>query len=95
MSMAQGIFDKIKQLNAANDDVNSKLGGDRTSLSNKMDEYENVYSKLLATQKIKDTTVDAQLEDIKYKEKSQSLRLAIWGCLAGLVVLLTIDQMKK
>jgi len=95
MNMADGIFKKITKLSDVNKDINTDINDGRYDLKNKLDDYENIYSKLLAVKKKKNTTLNAQLEDIKYKEESQSLRLVIWGCLAGLVVLLTIDQMKK
>ena len=47
-------------------------------LKNQLAEYGTIYADILARQGKKDQTIDGQLEDIRYKEDSQQLRLWIW-----------------
>jgi hypothetical protein len=39
--------------------------------------------------------MNAQVEDIYLKEKNQMFQLGIWGSLAILLVLVTLDRLKK
>ena len=60
-----------------------------------MDEYSTIYSKLQSNKKYGVTTLDGQVEDIDLKEKNQMLQLGIWGSLAVLLVLVTLDKLKN
>ena len=64
-------------------------------LKDQLAEYGTLYADILARQGIKDQTIDGQLEDIGYKERSQSLHLMIWSGLAILTILLVIQRMRK
>ena len=64
-------------------------------LKDQLAEYGTLYADILARQGIKDQTIDGQLEDIEYKERSQSLHLMIWSGLAILTILLVIQRMRK
>ena len=67
----------------------------RGELQDNLDEYSTVYSKLQGSKKYGVTTLDGQVEDIDLKEKNQMLQLGIWGSLAVLLVLVTLDRLKK
>ena len=53
------------------------------------------YSQLQDTKKYGNVTMNAQVEDIYLKEKNQMFQLGIWGSLAILLVLVTLDRLKK
>ena len=67
----------------------------RQELQDNLDEYSTVYSKLQSNKKYGTTTLEGQVEDIDLKEKNQMLQLGIWGSLAVLLVLVTLDKLKK
>ena len=67
----------------------------RADLQNSLDEYSTIYSQLQDTKKYSNVTIDAQVEDIYLKEKNQMFQLGIWGSLAILLVLVTLDRLKK
>ena len=64
-------------------------------LQDNLDEYSTIYSKLQSNKKYGITTLNGQVEDIDLKEKNQLLQLGIWGSLAVLLVLVTLDRLRK
>ena len=72
-----------------------KMKSTRQELQDNLDEYSTVYSELQSNKKYGTTTLDGQVEDIDLKEKNQMLQLGIWGSLAVLLVLVTLDKLKK
>tara|TARA_B100000963_G_C22604591_1_gene661852 strand:- start:1001 stop:2128 length:1128 start_codon:yes stop_codon:yes gene_type:complete len=95
ITQAEEIFKKIKKLNSLNDDLDVKMKSTRDELQDNLDEYSTVYSKLQGNKKYGVNTLDGQVEDIDLKEKNQMLQLGIWGSLAVLLVLVTLDRLKK
>ena len=67
----------------------------RDELQKNLDDYGSIYTKLQASKKYGVTTLDGQVEDIDLKENNQLLQLGIWGSLAVLLVLVTLDKLKK
>ena len=72
-----------------------KMKSTRAELQDNLDEYSTIYSKLLSNKKYGITTLNGQVEDIDLKEKNQMLQLGIWGSLAVLLVLVTLDRLRK
>ena len=95
ITQAEAIFEKIKKLNSLNDELDVKMKSTRGELQDNLDEYSTVYSKLQGNKKYGVTTLDGQVEDVDLKEKNQMLQLGIWGSLAVLLVLVTLDKLKK
>ena len=67
----------------------------REDLKKNLDDYSTIYSKLQSNKKYGTVTLDGQVEDIELKEKNQMLQLGIWGSLAVLLLLVTLDKLKK
>ena len=67
----------------------------RDELQKNLDDYGSIYSKLQESKKYGITTLNGQVEDIDLKENNQLLQLGIWGSLAILLVLVTLDKLKK
>ena len=95
IKQAEEIFKKIKKLNSLNDELDVKMKSTRGELQDNLDEYSTIYSKLQGSKKYGISTLDGQVEDIDLKEKNQMLQLGIWGSLAVLLVLVTLDRLKK
>ena len=95
IATAQKIFDKIQQLTQTDLKIQSKLDTKDFELKNQLAEYGTIYADVIARQGKKDQTIDGQLEDIRYKEDSQQLRLWIWTGLAILTILFAIQRMRK
>ena len=95
IEQAETIFKKIKEFNSLNSTLDIQMKTARQELQDNLDEYSTVYSKLQSNKKYGTTTLDGQVEDIDLKEKNQMLQLGIWGSLAVLLVLVTLDKLKK
>jgi len=92
---AKTIFDKVKKLSTTDLTIQRKLDDEDFDLKNKLAEYGTVYADLLSRKSKKEQTMDAQLEDVRYKEDSQQLQLWIWTGLAILTILFAIQRMRK
>ncbi len=95
IEQADDIFKKIKKFNTLNGKLDMEMTSKRADLQNSLDEYSTIYSQLQDTKKYSNVTIDAQVEDIYLKEKNQMFQLGIWGSLAILLVLVTLDRLKK
>jgi len=95
ISQAEKIFQKIKKLNSLNSNLNVKMKSTRQELQDNLDDYSTIYSKLQSSKKYGITTLNGQVEDIDLKEKNQLLQLGIWGSLAVLLLLVTLDKLRK
>jgi hypothetical protein len=95
IATAQKIFDKIRALSQTDLKIQNKIDTKDFDLKNQLAEYGTIYADILARQGKKDQTIDGQLEDIRYKEDSQQLRLWIWTGLAILTILFAIQRMRK
>ena len=95
ITQAEKIFQKIQKLNSINGNLDMKMKSTRAELQDNLDEYSTIYSKLLSNKKYGITTLNGQVEDIDLKEKNQMLQLGIWGSLAVLLVLVTLDRLRK
>ena len=95
ISQAEKIFQKIKKLNSLNSNLNVKMKSTRQELQDNLDDYSTIYSKLQSSKKYGITTLNGQVEDIDLKEKNQMLQLGIWGSLAVLLLLVTLDKLRK
>ena len=95
IAQAEKIFQKIQKLNSLNGNLDMKMKSTRAELQDNLDEYSTIYSKLLSNKKYGITTLNGQVEDIDLKEKNQMLQLGIWGSLAVLLVLVTLDRLRK
>ena len=95
IAQAEKIFQKIQKLNSLNGNLDMKMKSTRAELQDNLDEYSTIYSKLLSNKKYGNTTLNGQVEDIDLKEKNQMLQLGIWGSLAVLLVLVTLDRLRK
>jgi len=95
IAQAEKIFQKIQKLNSLNGNLDMKMKSTRAELQDNLDEYSTIYSKLLSNKKYGNTTLNGQVEDINLKEKNQMLQLGIWGSLAVLLVLVTLDRLRK
>ena len=95
IAQAEKIFQKIQKLNSLNGNLDMKMKSTRAELQDNLDEYSTIYSKLLSNKKYGNTTLNGQVEDIDLKEKNQLLQLGIWGSLAVLLVLVTLDRLRK
>lgn len=95
IKLAKQIFEKINALKKLNSNISTKLTDEERKLKNQLAVYGNVYSEILDNSGKTDRTVDGQLEDIFLKEKSSSMKLLLWGSLATLLILLSIERMRK
>ena len=96
IKLAQKIFEKINGLRKVNKNINGELNDGDKNLKNQLALYGNVYANILSNSGgNKDYTIDGKVEDILLKEKSQSLHFLLWGSLATLVILMTIERMRK
>ena len=95
IAQAEKIFQKIQKLNSLNGNLDMKMKSTRAELQDNLDEYSTIYSKMLSNKKYGNTTLNGQIEDIDLKEKNQMLQLGIWGSLAVLLVLVTLDRLRK
>ena len=95
ITQAEVIFEKIKKFNSLNSNLDIKMKSARDELQKNLDDYGSVYSKLQESKKYGITTLNGQVEDIDLKENNQLLQLGIWGSLAVLLVLVTLDKLKK
>ena len=95
IKQAETIFEKIQKFNSLNGNLDMKMKSTRDEFKDNLDEYSTIYSKLLSNKKYGTTTLDGQVEDIDLKEKNQMLQLGIWGSLAVLLVLVTLDKLRK
>ncbi len=95
INLAKEIFEKINSLKGVNSKINTKLSDEERKLKNQLAVYGNVYSEILDNSGKTNQTVDGQLEDIFLKEKSSSMKLLLWGSLATLLILLSIERMRK
>ena len=95
IAQAEKIFQKIQKLNSINGNLDMKMKSTRAELQDNLDEYSTIYSKLQSNKKYGITTLNGQVEDIDLKEKNQLLQLGIWGSLAVLLVLVTLDRLRK
>ena len=95
ITQAEAIFDKINKFNTLNSNLDMKMKSTRSELQKNLDDYGTIYSKLQSNKKYGVTTLDGQVEDIDLKENNQLLQLGIWGSLAVLLVLVTLDKLKK
>ena len=92
---AEKIFNKINQFNKLNGDLDMTMKSQRDQLKDNLDEYSTVYLKLQNSKTQGTVTIDAQVEDIDLKESNQLFQLGIWGSLAILLLLVTLDKLKK
>ena len=92
---AEKIFNKITQFNKLNGDLDMTMKSQRDQLKDNLDEYSTVYLKLQNSKTQGTVTIDAQVEDIDLKESNQLFQLGIWGSLAILLLLVTLDKLKK
>lgn len=92
---AEKIFNKINQFNKLNGDLDITMKSQRDQLKDNLDEYSTVYLKLQNSKTQGTVTIDAQVEDIDLKENNQLFQLGIWGSLAILLLLVTLDKLKK
>ncbi len=92
---ATAIYDKITALKEKTKTIGGKMDSKEQLLKDQLAEYGTLYADILSRQGKKDQTIDGQLEDIVYKERSQSLHLMIWSGLAILTILLVIQRMRK
>ena len=92
---AKLIYEKINALKQTTKTIGGEMDDKQNHLKDQLAEYGTLYADILARQGIKDQTIDGQLEDIGYKERSQSLHLMIWSGLAILTILLVIQRMRK
>ncbi|MCH1613012.1 MAG: hypothetical protein L7S72_06920, partial [Flavobacteriales bacterium] len=92
---AEKIFNKITQFNKLNGDLDMTMKSQRDQLKDNLDEYSTVYLKLQNSKTQGTVTIDAQVEDIDLKESNQMFQLGIWGSLAILLLLVTLDKLKK
>ena len=95
ITQAEVIFEKIKKFNSLNSNLDIKMKSARDELQKNLDDYGSIYSKLQESKKYGITTLNGQVEDIDLKENNQLLQLGIWGSLAILLVLVTLDKLKK
>ena len=95
IEQAETIFKKIQEFNSLNSTLDIKMSSARADLKKNLDDYSTIYSKLQSNKKYGTVTLDGQVEDIDLKEKNQMLQLGIWGSLAVLLVLVTLDKLKK
>ena len=96
MNLAKKIFAKINELKAVHKNVDGQLTNEEKKLKNQLALYGNVYANILSSSGMaKNWTLDAQVEDISLKEKSQSMRFLLWGSLATLVILMAVERMRK
>ena len=95
IKLANNIFNKIKQLRSADENINNKIKDEETHLKNQLALYESVYANIKNYDTSKQVTVEGQVEDALLKEKSQSLHLIIWLGLAILTLSLVIHRMRK
>ena len=95
ISQAEKIFQKIKKLNSLNSNLDVKMKSTRQELQDNLDDYSTIYSKLQSSKRYGITTLNGQVEDIDLKEKNQMLQLGIWGSLAVLLLLVTVDKLRK
>ena len=95
IKQAENIFEKIKKFNLLKGNLNIDMKSKRDELQNSLDEYSTVYSKIQEAKKYGVSTINGQVEDIYLKEKNQLLQLGIWGSLAILLVLITLDRLRK
>ena len=95
ITQAEKIFQKIQKLNSLNSNLDVRMKSTRAELQDNLDEYSTIYSKLQSNKKYGITTLNGQVEDIDLKEKNQLLQLGIWGSLAVLLVLVTLDRLRK
>ena len=95
IKQAEAIFEKINKFNTLNSTLDIKMKSTRDELQKNLDDYGSIYTKLQASKKYGISTLDGQVEDIDLKENNQLLQLGIWGSLAVLLVLVTLDKLKK
>lgn len=95
ITLAKEIFEKINSLRGVNSEINGKLSDEERNLKNQLAMYGNIYSEILDNSGKTNKTVEGQLEDIFLKEKSSSMKLLLWGSLATLLILLSIERMRK
>lgn len=95
ITLAKEIFEKINSLKGVNSEINTKLSDEERNLKNQLAMYGNIYSEILDSSGKTNGTIDGQLEDIFLKEKSSSMKLLLWGSLATLLILLSIERMRK
>lgn len=95
ISQAEKIFEKIQKFNSLNSSLDVTMKSTRAELQDNLDKYSTVYSKLQSSKTNGVATLDGQVEDIDLKEKNQMLQLGIWGSLAVLLVLVTLDRLQK
>ena len=95
INLAKEIFEKINSLKGVNSKINTKLSDEERKLKNQLAMYGNIYSEILDNSGKTNRTVEGQLEDIFLKEKSSSMKLLMWGSLATLLILLSIERMRK
>ena len=95
ISQAEKIFKKIQKFNSLNNNLDVKMKSTRAELQDNLDEYSTIYSKIQSNKKYGGSTLNGQVEDIDLKEKNQMLQLGIWGSLAVLLVLVTLDKLRK
>ena len=92
---AKVIFGKIKQLNSVKNNMGSRIGDIDSKLDTQMAEFGTLYADIMSRRGIEEKTVEAQLEDIRLKESSSTLRYLIWTGLAILSILIVIERMRK
>jgi len=96
MKLAQKIFTKIKEMRKIKQNIDKKVTDDDKKLKTQLALYGNVYANILKNSgDDTDRTIDGQVEDILLKEKSQSMHLLLWGSLATLLIVWTIERMSK
>uniref|UniRef100_A0A6C0KE31 Uncharacterized protein n=1 Tax=viral metagenome TaxID=1070528 RepID=A0A6C0KE31_9ZZZZ len=95
ITKAEKIFEKINKFNSLNGQLDTTMKSQRDELQDNLDEYSTVYLKLQNAKKYGNVTMDAQVEDIDLKENNQLFQLGIWGSLAILLVLVTLDKLQK
>lgn len=92
---AKEIFEKINKLNDVKNDMRTRIGNIDSKLDTQMAEFGTLYADIMSRRDIKEKTVEAQLEDIRLKESSSTLRYLIWTGLAILSILIVIGRMRK
>ena len=94
---AKEIFNQIVILRSKDDLLEDEIDNSQIKFNDSLNDYQDLYDKVLKYKsgRMNSDTRDAQWEDIRYKQKSQSLHVLIWAGLAILTILFVLKRMKK